>query len=95
MYSRDRGLYLDVSSALDRALASERGIRLHYPTRPEANRFRGRVHAFRKLDREESKSIHPEDSPAYGVSTYDDLTLRIEGTDVLVTKVTKPFIEDL
>lgn len=75
--------YVDIRGALDRALASEKGVRLRFPDEKAAYTFAGRVHSFRYQDRKENKKIYPEDHPMHGRSAYDPLMVKKESPTVV------------
>lgn len=70
--------YLDIRAALDRALESEKGVRLRFTDEKAAITFKGRWHTLRYLDRKENKKIYPEDHPLWGRSVYDVLMSKTE-----------------
>jgi hypothetical protein len=80
--STSRLAYTACYEAYDRAMASDRGIRLHFPNFSAANYYRMRCHMARKIDRRENKAIHPDPQhPLHGTSQYDALQLTIERVD--------------
>jgi hypothetical protein len=70
--------YVDIRGALDKALESEKGVRLRFPDAKAAMTFKGRVHSLRFLDRKENKKIYPPDDPMHGRSVYDPLMVKTE-----------------
>lgn len=75
--------YVDIRGALDRALTSEKGVRLRFPDERAALTFKGRVHSFRYQDRKENKKVYPEDHPMHGRSAYDPLMVKTEEPTVV------------
>ena len=76
--------YPDVKEFLERALNSERGVKMTFKTRADAFRFRGRCDSFRKLDRKENLKIYTEPTKTlHGRSVYDVLLIR--NADTVVT----------
>ena len=71
----------DVMQLLDRALQSERGVRVPCPNRSSAVQLRSRANYYRKMTRIESKEIYPFDDKRHGVSPYDGLILRLGPKD--------------
>lgn len=68
---------------LDRALASPSGLRVEFADRPSAVRFRDRCNKLRVSDRKldaRARAKGPED----GVSQFDGLILRLEGSTLLI-----------
>lgn len=75
--------YVDIRGAADRALTSEKGIRLRFPDEKAAMTFKGRFHSFRYQDRKENKKIYPEGDPMHGRSAYDPLMVKTEEPTVV------------
>lgn len=71
--------------ALERALASKRGIAMTFLSYKEAFHFRAKCYALRKLDREASKHQFDPGNQAWGRSPYDSLRLSIEENRLLIT----------
>lgn len=93
---------------LDRALASERGIKVVFSGgSPEQNSAtatyqRGRMHKLRVDDRNSSMQVYPEDHPLRGQSPWDALMIskvyRPDGAcelHILKTSLTSFQIEEL
>lgn len=94
--TNSRTAYEDCYELLDRALASENGTRVQLPDPNSANAFRARLHYARKLDRDDSKSRLPPDSPDYGKSDYDRLVVTLDGEWVYIRPLSRPLVvEDL
>lgn len=72
-YASSLKSYPDIIKALDRALESRKGVRLHFESAKAAMTFCGRVHNFRHLDRKANTKIYPADHPMHGCSAYDDI----------------------
>lgn len=67
--------YSDVREVLDRALTTDRGIRIKLDSHTTANNFKQRCNKLRVMDREQNMSIYEKDHQLYGVSVYDELTI--------------------
>lgn len=67
--------YDDLRAVMDRALASNNGIRLQCTSVGEAYGLRSRMYKFRSLDREASRDTYPPGDPRHGRSIYDRLTI--------------------
>lgn len=67
----------DCFDALDRALASARGIRLSFTSEGAARHFRTRLHTARRLDREANAETYEEGHPLHGTSQYDPLVVKL------------------
>lgn len=79
--------YEDIRSALDRALASDNGIKITLPNPGLAIHFRQRCNKFRALDRAASKKTYPDpEDPKHGTSAYDVLTISLEENVALILK---------
>lgn len=77
--SNSRLAYEDCYGAMDKAMASTRGIRISFPARGLANHFRMRAHQARAIMRNENRKIYTDpDHPLHGRSDYDGLRLTIE-----------------
>ena len=73
--------YKDIREMLDRALQSERGLRVKLKTKGAGNNLRQRASYFRQLDRRENKKVYPEGDPMHGRSAYDVLILKLVEPD--------------
>lgn len=72
--------YQDCLKVFDEAVENEEGIRVKFPTRDEAIRFRSRLHYCRKLSREENARIYEKDQPMHGKSQYDSIRCTLKST---------------
>lgn len=79
--------YGDCRDALDRALESERGIKIECETSGMAIRLRHRMNSFRSRDRQTNSKTYEATHPMHNASAYDKLILRIVGSDLLIEKV--------
>ena len=90
--------YEDVKEALDRAIASNKGIRLRFSSPQARDRFMFRSYSFRQLDRANNKVIYPEPAHSmHGRSLYETLSL-VKGkeNDILIVQIAINFeIEEL
>lgn len=75
MASNSHLSYDDVRDALDRALASERGILLREESGSRLVSLRQRIHKLKSLDRKRSTKTFDSDDPRYGTSAYDTLSV--------------------
>lgn len=73
--------YEDMRTVSERAINSERGIRMKFPSRGAAVHFRQRLYKFRTLDREASKRVYDKGENAWGTSPYDGLFCTISEKD--------------
>lgn len=73
--------YSDCYELLDRALASPSGIRIGFTEPGQANNLRLRLNTARKLDRNRSRELFPDDDPRHGTSAYDSLMNKIREHD--------------
>lgn len=83
-----RNAYRPYYEILDRALASEAGLRIRVSDRGAANQLRVRLHTARSLDRDLARSAYELEDPKHGISVYDELTVRVVeeegGTSVII-----------
>ena len=80
--------YPEIRDALDRALQSERGIRVKFRTDVAATQFVGRAYSFRMLDRAENAKIYPDQTHTlHGRSMYDVFRLKRVGNAVEIVPV--------
>jgi len=63
---------------LEKALSSERGIRVWFGSQAEAVSMRNRMATVKTEDRKKSTKIYPIDSPLYNASVYDSLAVIIK-----------------
>jgi hypothetical protein len=70
--SNDFPAYADCYEFFERAMASERGVRVHFDSVAEAKAYRFRMNTARQLDRGRNRRIYATDPnhPAYGRSEY-------------------------
>lgn len=87
-FSKSIMSYKDCRALLDRALESERGLKVSVGTYGEAVRLRSRIHNFRRMDARENSRVHPSDHPLHNASVYDELVIMIpnKGPDVHILK---------
>lgn len=78
--------FAECTDVLERALHSERGIKIEFLDTAAAVRFRARCNKYRVQLRKESKVVYSSDHPMYGRSPYDSLILQLEGLCVYVRK---------
>lgn len=76
--SNSRHAYSDCYDLMDSALNDDYGVRVRMDDRDSAFYFRMRLHQSRKIKREESTTIFPEDHPMYNATPYDPLVIRIK-----------------
>lgn len=76
----------DCRDALDRALRTERGIRLRFAEKRDAYRFRWRLNKYRAADRHASRGLYPEGHEMHNRSVYDRLVFKVppEGAELLI-----------
>lgn len=80
--------YDDIRDALDRAIASNNGIRIVKSTLGEAVHLKQRIYKFRQIDRKQSLHMFNEGDPRRGSSIYDSLAIeQIENILVLKRRV--------
>ena len=77
MFSNSILSYADVRELLDRALASDRGLRVRLGTTGACHNLRQRMGYFRRLDRRENKKVYDDSHILHDRSQYDTLIFRI------------------
>lgn len=63
---------------LEKALASERGVRIWFGSQAEAVSMRNRMATVKTEERKKSTKIYDLDSPLYNTSSYDSLAVIIK-----------------
>lgn len=83
----------DVRDLLDRALASERGIKTNARTNGEAIHLRQRCYRFRVLDRQNNEKLYEPGHPQHATSPYDGLKIQVEGPTIRIEKFSTEHLE--
>ena len=73
--------YDDLKGLLDKALMTEKGLRVRFETYGKAVQFRHKLNHFRKIDRRESTKIYMKGDPLFGKTIYDKLEFRVHGDE--------------
>jgi hypothetical protein len=76
-FNKSEMAFDDLRPHLDRALGSERGIKIICENYAQAIVLRARFNYYRKLDRQSNSKTYPEDHPLHGHSIYDRIVLRV------------------
>ena len=70
--------YPDIQANMDRALASEKGIKITFTDPKDTKRYLQRANFFRKLQRDKNKLLYPDPGHQYHhESIYDALIIRM------------------
>lgn len=77
--------YPDIKAVLDKAIESERGVKVEFATSREAERFKARACMFRVLVRRENAKLYEVAHSLHGRSVYDCLV--IGGQSPVVTVI--------
>lgn len=80
--------YPDCQEHFERALASNKGIRIEFATADEATFQGGRFNAFRVRHRKQNAKIYPADHPMHRASEYDGIMVRVRDRFVELHKLT-------
>lgn len=80
--------YPDCQALFDKALASEKGLRITFESAQEATFQGGRINAFRVRHRKQNSRIYPADHPLHKASEYDGVMVRVRGNVVELHKLT-------
>lgn len=75
--SSSRLSYKDCYDLMDKAVESEKGIRVQFADEGAAMHMRVRVNSARKLDREDNRETFGDGHPMSGKSLYDDLAVKV------------------
>jgi hypothetical protein len=86
-YSSSLTSYPDITAALDKALASPKGVRIVFESKEAVSTFCGRVHSFRFKDRIMNMKIYGPEHKMHGNSAYDPLMIRKNGLTVEIIKL--------
>ena len=70
-----------VRSVMEKALHSQRGVKVSFNTHGKAIQFRQQCYTARSKDRQLTKKIYGEDDPRYGRSSFDGLVVTIYPID--------------
>jgi hypothetical protein len=87
--------YEDCREHLDRALSSQRGIRINMPSSGGAIHLRQRMYKLRQLEKLKSLEIYEMGDSRRNKSAYDNLTITVVGDSVEVRHAEPLTIEDL
>lgn len=79
--------YPDVEALFEKALQSERGLKLTFKDANEATVNAGRFNAYRVRLRRENKRIYPADHPLHNSTPYDCLMVRRKDNEVKIEKL--------
>lgn len=79
--------YGDCTKVLDRALVSEKGIKVTFPTHREAKAFQYRAMQARRNDRITNATIYPKGEPMHAKSAYDYLCVSVRENIIIIEKV--------
>ena len=69
--------YQDCLDFMDKALDDDKGARVHFLTRDQAEVWRMRCNMARKLDRDQNRRIHEPGHQMHGCSVYDPMQFTI------------------
>lgn len=78
--------YAEAAEALNRALNSDKGIKIKCSDHGMAVLLRQRMNKYRLQDRRDNLVVYPEGHPLHGASAFDCLVLRVKDEYVLVEK---------
>ena len=76
-YNKSPLAFDDVRDIFDRALDSQKGLRIPCASRSAAITLRSRFNYFRKANRKDNADMYPSDHSLHGKSMYDKLSLRV------------------
>lgn len=94
--SNDLKSYEDIRPYFERALATEKGIRLETRSRGQAIHLRQRLYKLRQLDRLRSTDLFEPGDERRGVSVYENVEVIIEDeVNVIIRPIEPVRIEEL
>lgn len=76
-FNKSELAFEDVEDAFEKALSSEKGIRIPCASRGVAVTLRSRFNYYRWLNRKHNSETYPKDHPMWNRSAYDKLILRL------------------
>lgn len=88
-FSESIAAYPDIEALFERALASERGLVLTFPSPAEATLNAGRMNAYRVRLRKENAKTYPADHSMHGSTPYEGIMIRRDPNNRCVVKVEK------
>lgn len=77
----------EVQEVWQNALDSQRGIRVKCETRDAAITLRSRLNHARAQQRREHLKLYPADNVMHGKSFYEDYSVKLDGSDVVILKL--------
>lgn len=87
--------YEDIRPHLDRALDSDKGVRITCENKGQAINTSQRLNKLRLLERERASEVFDVGDPRRGNGPYDLLTVRVEDNAILITHKVPLIIEEL
>jgi hypothetical protein len=85
-FSKSPLAFEDIRAALDRALASPRGVVVRVESPGIAINLVTRANFFRRQDQKDNSKIYPDGHPHKNASVWDNLRIRAEGSTVKILK---------
>ncbi len=86
----------DAIAILERALSSQKGLKLQFQNHGRAVNYRHRLYSARTKDRDENRKLYSADEALYGRSAYDTLVIKVTDNHFLsITKADPDSIEGL
>jgi hypothetical protein len=92
-FSKSPLAFEDIRAALDRALASPRGIIVKVESPGVAINFVTRANYFRRQDQTANSKIYPDGHPHKNGSVWDNLQIRADGPTVRIIKSERALLE--
>lgn len=93
--SKNIAEYEDCREHLDRALASDKGIRINTDSHGTAVHLRQRIYKLRQLEKVRSLEIYEIGDPRRNVTPYDDLSAVVVDSSVEIRHRQPMTVEDL
>lgn len=86
-FSDQIAAYPDVADLFDKALASDKGVKVTFNDDNEATINAGRMNHYRSRLRRENARVYPADHPMHGKTPYEALMVKRRGNIVIIEKL--------
>ncbi len=91
-FSKSVLAYPDIRDYFERAIESEKGIRIICTDAKAATMYKHRINYFRVLHRKDNQKLYPQDHTMHGRSPYDVLVVKQRENILILEKmVLDPF----
>ncbi len=87
-FSKSTLAYPDIKDYFERAIDTERGIKITCADEKAATMYKHRINYFRVLHRKDNQRVYPEGHPLHGRSPYDVFVIKQRGCEIHLEKMT-------